>query len=200
MNPSRPSSRGRSPRPVHGRHRAGGPGRLPAAAAGRPCRRSIIPTIQVQTLCTWAPARGDGATVTAPLERQLGQDVRPGADEFGQHGRGLGDHPAVRPGRDPGRRRTARCRRHQRSSSLLPADLPHPPVYAKVNPADAPVLTLAITSDTLPLTEVQNLVEHRAWPRRSSQVSGRGPGLALGRPAARHADPGRHPGRCPATA
>src|SRR5512146_2367987 len=42
-------------------------------------------------------------------------------------------------------------------ASLLPADLPAPPVYAKVNPADAPVLALALTSDTMPLTDVQNL-------------------------------------------
>jgi multidrug efflux pump subunit AcrB len=45
--------------------------------------------------------------------------------------------------------------------SLLPTDLPAPPVYAKVNPADAPVLTLAITSDTMPLTQVQNIVNTR---------------------------------------
>ncbi|HZT54895.1 MAG TPA: efflux RND transporter permease subunit, partial [Burkholderiaceae bacterium] len=55
----------------------------------------------------------------------------------------------------------------------LPADLPAPPVYAKVNPADAPVLTLAITSDTLPLTEVQNLVNTRL-AQKISQVSGVG--------------------------
>ena len=57
--------------------------------------------------------------------------------------------------------------------SLLPADLPAPPVYAKVNPADAPVLTLAITSDTMPLTEVQNLVNTRL-AQKISQVSGVG--------------------------
>jgi multidrug efflux pump len=57
--------------------------------------------------------------------------------------------------------------------SLLPADLPAPPVYAKVNPADAPVLTLAITSDTVPLTEIQNLVNTRL-ALKISQVSGVG--------------------------
>ena len=57
--------------------------------------------------------------------------------------------------------------------SLLPADLPAPPVYAKVNPADAPVLTLAISSDTMPLTEVQNLVNTRL-AQKISQVSGVG--------------------------
>src|SRR5450830_1809394 len=57
--------------------------------------------------------------------------------------------------------------------SLLPTDLPAPPVYAKVNPADAPVLTLAITSDTVPLTEVQNLVNTRL-ALKISQVTGVG--------------------------
>ena len=57
--------------------------------------------------------------------------------------------------------------------SLLPADLPAPPVYAKVNPADAPVLTLAVTSDTLPLTEVRNLVNTRL-AQKISQVAGVG--------------------------
>jgi multidrug efflux pump len=59
------------------------------------------------------------------------------------------------------------------SATLLPTDLPAPPVYAKVNPADAPVLTLAITSDTMPLTEVQNLVNTRL-ALKISQVSGVG--------------------------
>src|SRR5678815_3462409 len=57
--------------------------------------------------------------------------------------------------------------------NLLPADLPAPPVYAKVNPADAPILTLAITSDVLPLTDVQNLVNTRL-AQKISQVSGVG--------------------------
>ena len=77
--------------------------------------------------------------------------------------------------------------------SLLPADLPAPPVYAKVNPADAPVLTLAITSDTLPLTEVQNLVNTRL-AQKISQVSGVGLVTLVGRPAAGGAHPGRHAG------
>jgi multidrug efflux pump len=58
-------------------------------------------------------------------------------------------------------------------SSLLPTDLPAPPVYAKVNPADAPVLTLAITSSTMPLTEVQNIVNTRL-ALKISQVNGVG--------------------------
>src|SRR5947209_6393923 len=57
--------------------------------------------------------------------------------------------------------------------NLLPADLPAPPIYAKVNPADAPVLTLAVTSDTMPLPDVQNLVDTRL-AQKISQVPGVG--------------------------
>ena len=57
------------------------------------------------------------------------------------------------------------------ASALLPADLPAPPIYAKINPADAPVLTIAITSDTLPLTEVQNLVNTRLAQKISQTLA-----------------------------
>jgi multidrug efflux pump len=57
--------------------------------------------------------------------------------------------------------------------NFLPADLPQPPIYSKVNPADAPVLTLAITSDTLPLSKVEDLVDTRLAPKLS-QLSGVG--------------------------
>ena len=80
--------------------------------------------------------------------------------------------------------------------SLLPADLPAPPVYAKVNPADAPVLTLAITSDTLPLTEVQNIANTRL-ALKISQVTGVGLVTLSRRPAAGGAHPGRHRARWP---
>ncbi len=56
---------------------------------------------------------------------------------------------------------------------FLPSDLPTPPVYNKTNPADAPVLTLAITSDTMPLSQVEDLVDTRLAPR-ISQLSGVG--------------------------
>jgi len=57
--------------------------------------------------------------------------------------------------------------------NLLPADLPAPPVYAKVNPADAPILTLALTSKTLPLTEVQQIAYNRL-AQKISQLPGVG--------------------------
>ncbi|WP_206956567.1 efflux RND transporter permease subunit [Trinickia acidisoli] len=59
------------------------------------------------------------------------------------------------------------------SASYLPANLPYPPVYSKVNPADAPVLTLSLTSDTLPLTKIEDLADTRL-AQKISQISGVG--------------------------
>ena len=131
------------------------------------------PTIQVQTLYPGASPEVMSNTVTAPLERQFGQMAS--LDRMGSTSAAgvsiitlqfsLGQtldvaEQEVQAAINAG-------------GSLLPADLPAPPVYAKVNPADAPVLTLAITSDTLPLTEVQNLVNTRL-AQKISQVSGVG--------------------------
>jgi multidrug efflux pump len=132
-----------------------------------------FPTIQVQTLYPGASPEVMARTVTAPLERNFGQmaglarmsstsaaGVSVVTLQFG-----LGQtldvaEQEVQAAINAG-------------GSLLPTDLPAPPVYAKVNPADAPVLTLAITSDTVPLTEVQNLVNTRL-ALKISQVSGVG--------------------------
>jgi len=131
------------------------------------------PTIQVQTLYPGASPEVMGNTVTAPLERQFGQMA--GLDRMSSTSAAgvsiitlqfsLGQtldvaEQEVQAAINAG-------------GSLLPADLPAPPVYAKVNPADAPVLTLAISSDTVPLTEVQNLVNTRL-AQKISQVSGVG--------------------------
>src|SRR6202007_832331 len=59
------------------------------------------------------------------------------------------------------------------AQSLLPSILPAPPTYSKTNPADAPVLTLAITSATMPLSEVEDLVDTRLAPK-ISQLNGVG--------------------------
>jgi multidrug efflux pump len=59
------------------------------------------------------------------------------------------------------------------ANSFLPADLPMPPIYSKVNPADAPVIVLAITSDTLPLPKVQDYVDTRL-AQKFSQLTGVG--------------------------
>jgi multidrug efflux pump len=132
-----------------------------------------FPTIQVQTLYPGASPEVMARTVTAPLERRFGQ--MSGLQRMGSTSAagvsivtlqfGLGQtldvaEQEVQAAINAG-------------GSLLPADLPAPPVYAKVNPADAPVLTLAITSDTLPLTEVQNLVNTRL-ALKISQVTGVG--------------------------
>src|SRR5438477_13074800 len=58
-------------------------------------------------------------------------------------------------------------------SNFLPRDLPNPPVYSKVNPADAPVLILALTSQTLPLTKVEDFADTRL-AQKISQLSGVG--------------------------
>jgi multidrug efflux pump len=59
------------------------------------------------------------------------------------------------------------------ATSFLPADLPAPPIYAKVNPADIPILTIGITSKTLPLTEVEDLIDIRL-AQKIAQVRGVG--------------------------
>jgi multidrug efflux pump len=132
-----------------------------------------FPTIQVQTLYPGASPEVMARTVTAPLERQFGQ--MSGLSRMSSTSAsgvsvvtlqfGLGQtldvaEQEVQAAINAG-------------GSLLPTDLPAPPVYAKVNPADAPVLTLAITSDTVPLTEVQNLVNTRL-ALKISQVTGVG--------------------------
>jgi multidrug efflux pump len=131
------------------------------------------PTIQVQTLYPGGSPEVMSRTVTAPLERQFGQmsglnrmsstsaagvsivtlqfDLTETLDVAEQQ-----VQAAINAG-----------------GSFLPADLPAPPVYAKVNPADSPILTLAISSETMPLTEVQNLVNTRL-AQKMSQVTGVG--------------------------
>ncbi len=132
-----------------------------------------FPTIQVRTLYPGASPEVMGRTVTAPLERQFGQ--MSGLQRMSSTSAAgvsiitlqfsLGQtldvaEQEVQAAINAG-------------SSLLPTDLPAPPVYAKVNPADAPVLTLAITSKTMPLTEVQNIVNTRL-ALKISQVNGVG--------------------------
>src|SRR5207245_10657502 len=59
------------------------------------------------------------------------------------------------------------------ATTFLPKHLPNPPVYNKVNPADAPILTLALTSDTMPLPQVEDLADTR-FAQKISQLSGVG--------------------------
>ncbi|MBC7453411.1 MAG: efflux RND transporter permease subunit [Massilia sp.] len=132
-----------------------------------------FPTIQVQTLYPGASPEVMARTVTAPLERQFGQM----AGLAGMSSTSAAGVSVVTLQFALGQTLDVAEQEVQAAinagGSLLPTDLPAPPVYAKVNPADAPVLTLAITSDTLPLTEVQNLVNTRL-ALKISQVSGVG--------------------------
>jgi multidrug efflux pump len=131
------------------------------------------PTIQVQTLYPGASPEVMSRTVTAPLERQFGQMA--GLDRMSSVSATGVSIVTLQFALD----QTLDVAEQQvqaainAGGSLLPADLPAPPVYAKVNPADAPILTLSVSSDTMPLTEVQNLVNTRL-AQKISQVGGVG--------------------------
>ncbi len=131
------------------------------------------PTIQVQTLYPGASPEVMSRTVTAPLERQFGQ--MSGLSRMSSTSAAgvsiVTLQFSLAETLDVAEQEVQAA--INASSSLLPADLPAPPVYAKVNPADAPVLTLSISSKTMPLTEVQNIVNTRL-AQKISQVSGVG--------------------------
>src|SRR5947207_9676562 len=131
------------------------------------------PTIQVFTFYPGASPDVMASSVTAPLERQFGQT--PGLQQMLSTSSGgasvitlqfdlavpldvaeQGVQAAINAG-----------------SNLLPADLPAPPVYSKVNPADAPIITLGLSSRTMTLPEIQNLADTRL-AQKLSQVAGVG--------------------------
>jgi multidrug efflux pump len=131
------------------------------------------PTIQVYTPYPGASAEIVSATVTAPLERRLGQ--MPGLTQMNstsangtstitlQFDLNLDIDVAEQEVQEA----------INGAATLLPPVLPYPPAYSKVNPADAPILTLALTSHTLPLTEVEDLADTRV-AQKISQVPGVG--------------------------
>ena len=131
------------------------------------------PTIQVRTLYPGASPDVMGVTVTAPLERQFGQmaglsrmssSSSSGASVITlQFKLGLTLDVAEQEVQAA----------INAAGTLLPTDLPAPPIYAKVNPADAPVISLGVTSKTRTLSEVQNLVDQRL-ANKIAQVSGVG--------------------------
>ncbi|WP_213953319.1 efflux RND transporter permease subunit [Variovorax sp. dw_954] len=131
------------------------------------------PTIQVQTLYPGGSPEVMSRTVTAPLERNFGQ--MSGLNRMSSTSAAgvsiITLQFSLTETLDVAEQEVQAA--INASNSLLPADLPAPPVYAKVNPADAPVLTLAISSKTMPLTEVQNIVNTRL-AQKISQVSGVG--------------------------
>ncbi|WP_334165748.1 multidrug efflux RND transporter permease subunit [Achromobacter mucicolens] len=131
------------------------------------------PIIQVSTQYPGASPNVTARAVTAPLERRFGQI--PGLKQMSStSGSGISvitlqfalDVPLGVAEQEVQAAISA-------SDSLLPGDLPTPPVYRKVNPADVPILTLAVTSDSLPLPKVYDLVDTR-MTQRLSQLSGVG--------------------------
>src|SRR5438270_4444368 len=131
------------------------------------------PTIQVLTFYPGASPEVMTSSVTAPLERQFGQ--MPGLRQMSSTSSGgasvLTLQFNLEMSLDVAEQQVQAA--INAGSNFLPSDLPAPPVYNKVNPADAPILTLALTSGTLPLPQVQNLADTRL-AQKLSQVTGVG--------------------------
>jgi multidrug efflux pump len=130
-------------------------------------------TIQVQTFYPGASPDVMTSAVTAPLEKQLGQ-MSGLRQMFSQSSNGASVITLefdLSISLDVAEQEVQAA--INAASNLLPSNLPAPPIYAKVNPADAPVLTLAMTSSTLPLTDVQTLADTRL-AQKISQLPGVG--------------------------
>src|SRR5882724_5865781 len=131
------------------------------------------PTIQVQTFYPGASPEVMTSAVTAPLERQLGQ--MPSLLQMSSTSSAGASVLTLQFSLDL----TLDVAEQQvqaainAAGNLLPSDLPAPPIYAKVNPADPPILTLALTSKTLPLPKVQDLADTRV-AQKISQLPGVG--------------------------
>ena len=131
------------------------------------------PTIQVQTFYPGASPDVMTSSVTAPLERQLGE--MEGLQQM-QSSSSAGASVITLQfdlslSLDVAEQEVQAA--INASASYLPANLPYPPVYSKVNPADAPVLTLSLTSDVLPLPKIEDLADTRL-AQKISQISGVG--------------------------
>jgi len=149
------------------------------------------PTIQVVTLYPGASPDVMTGSVTAPLEVQLGQ--MPGLNQMSSSSSAGSSVITLQfnlsLSLDIAEQEVQAA--INASGNLLPSDLPAPPIYAKVNPADAPVLILALTSKTLPLTSIEDLADTRI-AQKISQLAGVGLVSISGghRPAVRiQADP-----------
>ncbi|HEQ1857234.1 TPA: MdtB/MuxB family multidrug efflux RND transporter permease subunit [Providencia alcalifaciens] len=131
------------------------------------------PTIQVVTLYPGASPDVMTSAITAPLETQFGQ--MSGLQQMSSRSSGGASVITLMfqlslP-LDVAEQEVQAA--INSATSLLPSDLPYPPIYNKVNPADPPVLTLAVTSDAMPLTQVQDIIETRV-AQKISQVTGVG--------------------------
>jgi multidrug efflux pump len=131
------------------------------------------PTIEVQTFYPGASPEVITSAITAPLEKQFGQ--MPGLDEMSSTSSGgvsvITLQFSLSLAIDVAEQEVQAA--ITAAQNLLPQDLPAPPIYAKVNPADAPVLTLGITSGVMPLTDVEDLVDTRI-AQKISQLKGVG--------------------------
>jgi multidrug efflux pump len=131
------------------------------------------PTIQCLTFYPGASPEVVATTVTAPLERQFGE--MQGLSQMTSTSSGAMSLIVVQFALslplDVAEEEVQSA--ISASQSLLPAGLPAPPVYNKVNPADAPVLTMGITSNSMPLSQVEDLVDTRLAPK-ISQLNGVG--------------------------
>ncbi|WP_263380949.1 efflux RND transporter permease subunit [Granulicella paludicola] len=131
------------------------------------------PIIQVTTFYPGASPEVMANTVTAPLERQFGQI--PGLQQMTSTSSGGGSVVTLEftlsESIDVAQQDVQAA--INAAYNYLPADLPNPPVYAKVNPADAPILTLALTSTSLPLAKVEDVAD-TVLAQKISQLSGVG--------------------------
>ncbi len=131
------------------------------------------PTIQITTLYPGASPDVMTALVTSPLERQFGQ--MPGLTQMTSSSSGGSSVVTLQfdldLSLDVAEQQVQAA--INAASNLLPNDLPAPPIYNKVNPADTPVISLAVTSPTLPLYEVRDLIDIRV-AQKLSQISGVG--------------------------
>src|SRR5437762_5486689 len=131
------------------------------------------PTIQVQTFYPGASPDVMTSSITAPLEVQFGQmpslNQMSSVSSAGSSAITLQFSLAL--SLDVAEQEVQAA--INAAGNLLPSDLPAPPIYAKVNPADAPILTLGLTSKTLPLTQVEDLADTRL-AQKISQLTGVG--------------------------
>jgi multidrug efflux pump len=131
------------------------------------------PIIQVLTFYPGAGPEVMASSVTAPLERQFGQ--MPGLKQMTSVSSGGGSVITLEFNLDENidvAEQEVQAAINA-GNSFLPADLPNPPIYSKVNPADAPIMTLALTSNTLPLDKIEDAADTNL-AQKISQVTGVG--------------------------
>ncbi|KHS44172.1 MdtB/MuxB family multidrug efflux RND transporter permease subunit [Hafnia paralvei] len=131
------------------------------------------PTIQVVTLYPGASPDVTTSAITAPLERQFGQ--MSGLKQMASQSSGGASVITLQfqlsLSLDVAEQEVQAA--INAATNLLPNDLPYPPIYSKVNPADPPIMTIAVTSDAVAMTQVEDMVETRI-SQKISQVSGVG--------------------------